>query len=705
METLITVRTLSQLKELEDYLADKAIVAFDTETTGISNDSEVIGYSVCAETGVAYYVVLSYWDVPTQKLVYLETNERTITLMKLLTSKALLMHNAVFDCNMVKVRYGVDLMPALLADTMIMAHLVDENRRVGLKELALSIFGEDADKEQREMKESVTRNGGLLTKENYELYKADSELIARYGAKDTILTFNLFYHLDPLLVEEGLDKFFYDEESMPLLKGPTYQLNTEGLRVDTNRTQNLKATLEADIAEASAFIDQEINALVQDYPWKGKREKFNVGSNTQLAWLLYVKLGNEFHTLTDTGAEICRFLGIKRPYAVKEKKEFIEATSDSLGAVFRPANTWNPKTKKKSKADQKISEYWKYLAVGKVALGLLAPRYKWVQKFLEMSKNKKLLNTYVIPILDKSNDNYGIIRPSFLQHGTTSGRYSSRYPNFQNLPRDDKRVKECIISRPGKVFVGADQAQLEPRVFASVSQDPTLMGCFTSGEDFYSVVGAPIYGKKGIPLEKDNPNGFAKLYPKLRDNAKVVALATPYGRTAAQQAAAMGISRDESRDLIDKYFQAYPKVESMMLESHELAKRDGKVHNLFGRPRRIPAAKKIPRGVPHEELDYEHRTLLNLAMNHRVQSTGASIMNRAAIAFYNKCQEIAQDDNNWIEVKIVMQVHDELIVECPESIAEEVSLVLKWAMEETVTLPGVALVAEPQISNNIAGLK
>jgi DNA polymerase-1 len=105
----------------------------------------------------------------------------------------------------------------------------------------------------------------------------------------------------------------------------------------------------------------------------------------------------------------------------------------------------------------------------------------------------KLLNTYIKGLGSKVQ--YGIIRPNFLQHGTTSGRYASRNPNFQNLPRDDERIKQCVTARPGKVFVSADQSQLEPRVFASYSQDKRLMDAFNGASDFYSVVGMEVYDK------------------------------------------------------------------------------------------------------------------------------------------------------------------------------------------------------------------
>lgn len=689
------------MADLLVYLADKDFVSFDTETTGVDKESEIIGFSIAAELDVGYYVLLSYWDVAQQKLVYLpETNQAAKAVLSLLATKSLVMHNGIFDCSMVENNFKISLIEALHTDTMILAHLLNENRSVGLKELGEDLFGEDARKEQTEMRESVYKNGGVLTKEKYELYKADGDLMARYGAKDAILTLKLFYAFVPELYEQKLDKFFYDEESMPLLRGPTYDLNTTGLRVDPDKLQKLRCELETECLELKSYIYKEVTPYVKEkYPGTGKTNHFNIGSSKQLAWLLFDQLGNEFHLLTKEGKKLCKALQLRLPYAVKDKKTFARVVMESHGQIWEESK-FNKKTGKMSRP-KKVGDYWNYLGCGKEALGKYSAKYKWVKSLLEYSKALKILNTYVIGIQGKMK--YNVIRPSFLQHGTTSGRYSSKNPNFQNLPRDDKRVKACIVARPGKVFVGADYSQLEPRIFASTSGDETLMGSFARKEDFYSVVGAPVYGVTGVSLFKNDENSFAKKYPALRDKSKVFSLATPYGRTAGHQAGAMNISLDEAKDLINKYFAAYPKVELMMLESHEMAKRDGVVYNLYGRPRRIPAAKNIINmygDVSHGELPYEARTLLNLAMNHRVQSTGASIMNRAAIGV--KRALIAK---GWPDTKIILQVHDEIILEVPKQYEDEARTLLKDCMENAAELPGVKLEAEPKIANDLAALK
>lgn len=708
-ENLIIIKTNEQFNELRKYLLDKDFVSFDTETDGIGRESRIIGFSVCAEaddeSATGYYVILSYWDVPTQTMVELETKQNAREFMLILQTKKLIMHNAVFDCAMVENNFQVSLMPSVHTDTMILGHLLNENRSNGLKELGVALFGADARQEQMEMKESVHKNGGKLTKDQYELYKADADLIGRYGAKDAILTYRLFWLFTEQLYDQGLDKFFYEDESMPLLRGATYDLNTTGLRVDPDKLQRLKNELEAEIIEQRAFINKEIWEYVKDkYPGTKPRNTFNIRAPQQLAWLLFDKIGLEFHTLTDSGKDLCKALDMRPPYSKAAKRAFIAMCKQNHGRVYEEGK-WNWKTKKMGRP-KRISDPWKYMSAGKKTMKLLAEKYKWVEVYLAYAKNVKLLSTYVVGIQTRMQ--YNVIRPSFLQHGTTSGRYSSRNPNFQNLPRDDKRVKSCIVARPNKVFVGADYSQLEPRVFASFSGDKRLLECFANGDDFYSVIGVEVFEKHGCSLKKDEKNSFAKLYPKLRDAAKVVALSATYGTTAPKMAPDLGKTTEEAQEIIDNYFHRFPQVRELMLESHAQAKKEGKVENLFGRVRRIPEAQKIPKlfgDADHSEIPYEFRNVLNLSVNHRIQSTGASIMNRAAISCKKTFDELIETDIRWKEAKVVMQVHDELILEVPAELGEQAVLILKDAMENTVTLPGVALIAEPKIATNLADLK
>jgi DNA polymerase-1 len=691
---LIVIDTLKGLKALGEYLYDFEYIAYDCETTGLTQRHEVIGFSVCAEESKAFYVILHKFDGQLKPIAEEGYQEEAKLLVQYLKSFKLIMHNGVFDSMMAEAYFKVRLIESLHTDTMILAHLLDENRRIGLKELGTSMYGEDSTEEAKLMKASVAANGGTLTKDAYEMYKADSHLMGRYGAKDAWLTYKLFLDLVPELYKQGLEDFFYKDESMPLLRGPTYELNTTGLQVDTKGLTQLKKTLEAECLEAKDFIYQEIAVHIkQKYPGTTKKNTFNIGSSGQLSWLLFGQLGFEFNTLTKGGRKVCKELGLK-PYTAAGKRAFIAECLKLESSVSQLEATVNGK---KIRA-KKYKAPWGYIAVDKTTLKKFAPRIKWVEKLLEYQRKTKLLNTYVEGIEERTA--YGIIQPSFLQHGTTSGRYSSRSPNFQNLPRDDKRIKGIIVPRTNKTFIGADYSQLEPRVFAYFSGDKRLLASFDGRSDFYSVIGMDVFGKTDCTPQKDgSPEAFGIRYKSLRDLSKTIALASTYGATARQLAPTTGKTVEDTQQDIDNYFEAFPGVAQMMLDSHATAKKDGQVTNLFGRPRRMPEAKRINilyGKTQHADLPYEARSLLNLSVNHRIQSTAASIVNRAAIKLYNDCKEAK------IDCKLVLQVHDSLVIEGNIQDAEKIKELMKNAMEQAVVLEGIALEALPKIGNSLA---
>ncbi len=694
MPKITVIDTAYGVLQLNKYLADKDVIAYDIETDGLPMDCTVIGTAFCAALDVAFYVVTHKWNIDKGVLVaddaVIDANKNLLETIK---TKSLIMHNGIFDCSRTERFYKVSLVESLHTDTMVLAHLLNENRRIGLKELAKEYFGEDSTKAQAEMKASVITNGGKLTKAQYEMYKCDWQIMAKYGAMDAWLTYRLFYELVPELLEQGLEDFFYRDECMPLLRGPTYQLNTTGLKVDLKALTTLKKTLEAECAEAKAFIYQEIDAHVRDkYPGKAK---FNIGSGAQLSWLMFGKLRLEFGALTPAGKKLCKAWSDRPPYTAGAKRAFIQRCEQSVGEIYEQEATVNGKRVKA----KKVKEPWNYIKCDKKALQTHAPKYEWIAKLLEYKAKTKLLTTYVRGI--ETGAQYGVIHPSFLQTGTDSGRYSSKQPNFQNLPRSDKRIKATIIPRPGKVFVGADYSQLEPRVFAYYSGDERLLAAFDGSSDFYSVIGMDVFDKTDCtPQKEGSPDAFGVKYPKLRHMAKEMALSLVYGTTTYQLAQKLGKSESDTKESADAYFERFKGVAGMMLEAHKIVKAEGLVLTHFGRPRRIPDAKKIDKiygNLPHAEYPYEVRTLLNLAVNFRIQGTGASIVNRAAIRYVEYTEAAGLKD-----CPLVLQVHDSLVVECPEADAPCVAALLEDAMINTNQLAGVALEARPLIGRSLA---
>lgn len=737
------------MRDLQRYLSGHDLVTLDTETTGVHLGATVVGFSLCASSDAAYYVITGEW-VEGRFRVYSDITNAMAALLVSLKGKRLVMHNAVFDCRVIQDEYKIQLIQDVFCDTMVAAHLVDETGPKGLKDLGTLYLGTTATTEQAEMKASVIANGGIWEEKQggqKEMYKADAEILGRYGAKDALLTYQLFHILVEKLIDDNLTDFFFDQESMPLLRGPTYDLNTVGLKVDVAGIKKVEHEMIHEIGRLKVILEEELAGYHQFRP------DFSITSNQDLAWLLFVQLEHPFRALTDAGRVIAKEVLGKLPYTTAEKRKFIASITNErkrleadlekhdtagkpkLALLRKEAASVRRVIKKDPSPDasallseieadidailkpakilrSRITKLYpeKYIQADKETLKDLADKVSWVGTLLKLKSEEKLYSAYIVGIQEKVH--YGIIRPRFNQCGTPSGRYSSSEPNFQNLPRKDKRIKSCILARPGKVFVEADYSQLEPRVFSSISQDPRLLECFVSGKDFYSVVGIELFKRYDASPYKEDANYFGTLYPKERDTVKQVCLASAYGTTANKQATVLrhadgrSMTKDECQDIIDNYFEDFANVKGMMLAAHKEAKTYGRVYNLYGRPRRLPEAVKIAKmfgDTPHGKLKYEYRSTLNLAMNFKCQSSAASIVNRAAIAFWNRCKQLALIDERWNEVKVVCQVHDSLVAEGPEELGLDIAKHLQDCMENTTLLPGVALVAVPTINKTLAG--
>ena len=434
-ENLIIIETLPELNalisKLETLDVDTEFMAFDTETTGLEKDSEIVGYSLAWTVDTAYYVITRRWITINAKkgdrrlFSDKELIDRSDYLLELLKKFRLIGQNFGFDAEKVEVHHKIELMPSLHTDTQELWHLLDENNSCGLKQVGFREFGEDATKESTAMKESVVANGGIYNETKggtKEMYKADPHILAEYGAKDAILTLKVFYRGIDKLVEENLVDFFY-EESMPLLKGPTYQMNTTGLKMDVQKLLDLERELTNDCGRLKAEIEQEIAKHTKKLKPKGfgkKKDQFNIGSSSQMAWLLFLELGNDWKQLTDKGRDVCKDLCGRLPYTAQARRAFVQACKD---------------TNDKKRAPNKL------IKCDKETLTSLAKKYTWVQKLLYYKAYGKLLSTYVKGIQAKLR--YGVINPSFLQHGTTSGRYSCIAEGTMiSMPGGDKPIEQ-----------------------------------------------------------------------------------------------------------------------------------------------------------------------------------------------------------------------------------------------------------------------
>ena len=293
----------------------------------------------------------------------------------------------------------------------------------------------------------------------------------------------------------------------------------------------------------------------------------------------------------------------------------------------------------------------------------LAPLDPVPKKILEYRSLTKLLSTYVdtLPSLADSN---GRIHTSFMQTGTATGRLSSKDPNLQNIPvREEagRRIRSAFTAEPGKMLVSADYSQIELVLLAHLSGDKNLQKAFNEGVDVHKATASLIFG---VPAEQ--------VTPEQRRTAKTINFGVMYGMSAFRLSNELGIPRNTAKEFIDSYFATYSGVQDFIRAVIEKCEETGYVETIFKRKRFI---RTINARNKNEKSAAER-----MAVNTPIQGSAADIVKKAMIAVQNEIE--AQK----LKAKLLLQVHDELIVECPAEECGAVQKLLQTEMESVVKL-------------------
>ena len=306
----------------------------------------------------------------------------------------------------------------------------------------------------------------------------------------------------------------------------------------------------------------------------------------------------------------------------------------------------------------KIPSPKKKISTNAEVLEQLSEAYPICERLLEYRKYQKLQSTYIdalIPMRDAG----GRIHTKLDQVGTATGRISSSEPNLQNIPvRTElgRAIRGAFIARPGWLLVDADYSQIELRVLAHISGDPTMIHAFQMGQDIHARTASEVYG---VPLEQ--------VTKQMRSACKAVNFGIVYGISEFTLAKNIGTSRYEAKDFIDRYFRRYPGVKAYMDGAVKQGHAQGYVTTLMGRRRYLPEL---------QSANFNLRAFgERCAMNSPIQGTAADIIKLAMIAVDRALRE------EGFQAKLIMQVHDELIVEAPEAEAERVRELLRRCME------------------------
>lgn len=287
----------------------------------------------------------------------------------------------------------------------------------------------------------------------------------------------------------------------------------------------------------------------------------------------------------------------------------------------------------------------------------------------------KLQNTYIDVLPNLINKKTGRIHSHFNQTVAATGRLSSLDPNLQNIPiRSElgREIRKAFVAEPGNVLVSADYSQIELRIVASLAQDKRMIEIFNKDEDIHKATAAAI---NSVPLEE--------VTKEMRYAAKEVNFGVLYGMGSYGLSWRTGISQAEAKDFIRKYFEAFSGVREYIDRTLEFTKKEGYCETLFGRRRYLPELNAT---------NFQMRAAAErMAVNHPIQGTAADLMKMAMIEVYKKISRSSEGGKNsenksLNQAKLILQVHDELVLEVKKESAEEVAEVVKGLMENVVTL-------------------
>lgn len=295
----------------------------------------------------------------------------------------------------------------------------------------------------------------------------------------------------------------------------------------------------------------------------------------------------------------------------------------------------------------------------------LAVNHEIAQKILDYRSLMKLKTTYLDGLLAAMERRKGCLFTTFNQAVTATGRLSSSEPNLQNIPvkwEEGRRIRLAFKACNSKnLLLAADYSQIELRILAHLSQDPLLLQAFKKGEDIHARTAAEIFG---VPLQEVDSN--------LRNRAKAVNFGIIYGISDYGLSRDLKISREEARTYIDNYFERYKGVQDFMNRCIEEAREKGYVKTILNRRRYLPEL---------HDRNFQRRSFAErMARNTPIQGSAADVIKLAMLSLYRELQK--RED----ESAIVLQVHDELIIEVPPTSLEEVARLVKKCMEEAINL-------------------
>lgn len=736
-------------------------IVIDVETNSVSEKTALLwGIGICFNDKRAFYLV---WRDQKGNEIWTAEEVELISqwLLTICQKKKLLNHNIIYDVLVIENNLGIDLTPYIYADTILLNHTLDEEAPDALKELAVIMLGPWADKAQQAMKESVIANGGRWTEDQKDMYLCDTNIFAEYCMWDVLLTYIIFKILDKKLHADGLAELFYNDEVMPLYKEATISMKRNGFNIDLPYFKQLKTEVEFELLKIEDEIMKDIKTDIKPFLSKVLDKEVPIKSGGNFPKAVAETLGIPLPitkegkiTLAAKALQLQKeanpedsafydwiindtlfpYLGDERVYEIRQamlveknnakaEKEgkkpvrysFNLNSSDHLAFYFFTLKKYTPAGTSKKTGKPQVNAAFIDTCTGTDVQA---------QKIIDFKKLQKLLGTYINGIISRQID--GVIYASFLQFGTTSGRYSCTNPNLQNLPRikDEEAnlselvlkyvnaIKKGFIPPKGYKIVNADYSSLEPVCFGHMSGSEGLRDIFRTGKDLYSQVAIDVNKLNDVySADKKAPNFLKKHKPELRQLWKVPTLGIVYGMEESRLMQAIRCDRKTATSIIKGYLETYPDLKNYMYSCDMSVKKNGYVETVFGRVRHLPEAKILFDKYGNHLLNWRYakarnllderrrfKNYLNNSKNFPIQGLAAHIVNRSMIQIMRRFKSEGID--GWIAA----QVHDEITCIAREDQADLAKSIIRDCMQNTTTI-SIPLLAEPMIANNWAEAK
>jgi len=636
-----TVYGHDELAKAKDLTEGAEVLSFDTETTSVdSMMASLVGVSLASSQKAAVYVPTPLPDGTPEKAA-LEGIKAALENDELTKVG----HNVKYDL-IVMARHGIEVRGPVF-DTMVAHYLISPEASHKLDDVSSFYLNY----RPQPITDLIGTGKNALSMRDVPV-----EDVGPYACEDADVALRLVPVLREKLAsmdDGGRLLQIAEEIEFPLVPVLAH-IEMQGVKISEK--------VLADISDQ--LVTQLATLEVQIYEMAGR--EFTIGSTVQLGDVLFNPPPTDeegaaaqqwAQDVRDNEAGEVAGDPDAKPKTKKQLKE--EAPTYGIGLdTLGKTKTGRPKT------DEGV-------------LSELAQSHELPAHVLDWRKISKLKSTYVDRLPELIHPETGRVHTDFNQTVTATGRLSSSNPNLQNIPiRTDlgKEIRRAFVAEPGHVLVAADYAQIELRILASMSGDAGLIEAFENEQDIHTATAARVFGVDYADVDRDQ-----------RNKVKQVNYGIPYGISAFGLANRLRIGNSEAQELIDQYHASYPGVITFLNGLMEDARRTGYVETLLGRRRYVP---QITSRNPNDRA-YAER----IAVNMPIQGTQADMIKKAMIAIHARLQ------TGPLASRMILQVHDELVFEAPESEVEALSELVREEMISALPLD-VPIVVDVGVADN-----